>query len=138
MAAPSDRLQSDGQSVSSLWRHRDFMRLWSAETVSQLGSQVTLLALPLTAILLLRASAFQIGLLGTIEFLPFILIGLPAGVWVDRLRRRPILIIGDLGRAVALASIPIAYKLDVLTLGQLYVVAFTTGVLTVFFDVAYQ
>ena len=114
------------------------MRLWSAETVSQLGSQVTLLALPLTAILLLRASAFQIGLLGTVEFLPFILIGLPAGVWVDRLRRRPILIIGDLGRAVALASIPIAYKLDVLTLGQLYVVAFTTGVLTVFFDVAYQ
>jgi MFS family permease len=130
---------SDGvQPASSLWRHRDFMRLWSAETVSQLGSQVTLLALPLTAILLLRASAFQVGLLGTIEFLPFILIGLPAGVWVDRLRRRPILIIGDLGRAVALASIPIAYKLDVLTLGQLYVVAFTTGVLTVFFDVAYQ
>jgi MFS family permease len=114
------------------------MNLWSAETVSQLGSQVTLLALPLTAILVLRASAFEIGLLGTVQFLPFLLVGLPAGVWVDRLHRRPILIIGDLGRAVALASIPLASAWDLLTLGQLYVVAFTTGVLTVFFDVAYM
>jgi MFS family permease len=123
---------------TSLWRRRDFMNLWSAESVSQLGSQVTLLALPLTAILVLEASPFQVGLLGTIQFLPFILVGLPAGVWVDRLRRRPILIVGDLGRAVALASIPAAYALDLLSLGQLYAVAFTTGVLTVFFDVAYM
>lgn len=123
---------------SSLWRHRDFMWLWSAETASQLGSQVTLLALPATAILLLQASAFQVGLLGTLEFLPFILIGLPAGVWVDRLRRRPILIVADLGRAVSLATIPLAYAFDGLSMGQLYVVAFTTGALTVFFDVAYM
>ena len=66
----------------SLWCHRDFMNLWSAETVSQVGSQVTLLALPLTAILVLRADAFELGLLGTAEYLPFILVGLPAGVWV--------------------------------------------------------
>ncbi len=122
----------------SLWRHPDFMKLWTAETISQLGTQVTLLALPLTAILILKASPFQVGLLGTVEFLPFILVGLPAGVWVDRLRRKPILIAGDLGRVAALASIPIAYELGVLHIGQLYVVAFVTGVLTVFFDVAYQ
>jgi MFS family permease len=135
---PVDEAPPARPPAESLWRHRDFMKLWSAQTVSQFGSQVTLLALPLTAILVLRASAFQVGLLGTVEFLPFILIGLPAGVWVDRLRRRPFLIFGDVGRAVALGSIPVAYGLDVLTMGQLYVVAFVSGVLTVFFDVAYQ
>ncbi|HEV8420741.1 MAG TPA: MFS transporter [Actinomycetota bacterium] len=122
----------------SLWRHPDFMKLWTAETISQLGTQVTLLALPLTAILILKATPFQVGLLGTLEFLPFILVGLPAGVWVDRLRRRPILIVGDLGRVLALGSIPVAYELGVLHIGQLYIVAFVTGVLTVFFDVSYQ
>jgi MFS family permease len=114
------------------------MKLWTAETVSQLGTQVTLLALPLTAILILKASPFEVGLLSTLEFLPFILVGLPAGVWVDRLRRRPILIVGDLGRVLSLGSIPVAYELGVLHIAQLYVVAFVTGVLTVFFDVAYQ
>jgi MFS family permease len=121
-----------------LWRHRDFMRLWGAETVSQLGTQVTLLALPLTAVLILDATPFEVGLLGTAEFLPFLLVGLPAGVWVDRLRRRPILIAGDLGRAIALGSIPLAYELGALHIVQLYIVAFVTGVCTVFFDVAYQ
>src|SRR5213594_4254688 len=101
----------------SLWRHRDFMKLWTGETISQLGTQVTLLALPLTAILILKAGPFQVGLLATVEFLPFILIGLPAGVWVDRLPRRPILIVGDLGRAAALGSIPIAYRLHILHIG---------------------
>jgi len=122
----------------SLWRHADFMKLWTGETISQLGTQITFLALPLTAILLLEATPFQVGLLGTFEFLPFILVGLPAGVWVDRLRRRRILIAGDLGRVIALGSIPIAYEFGVLHIGQLYVVAFVTGVFTVFFDVAYQ
>lgn len=122
----------------SLWRHADFMKLWTAETISQLGTQVTLLALPLTAILILHASPFEVGLLGSLEFLPFILVGLPAGVWVDRLRRRPILIAGDLGRALTLGSIPVAYELHHLTIWQLYIVAFLTGVLTVFFDVSYQ
>jgi MFS family permease len=123
---------------SSLWRHRDFMRLWAAETVSQFGTAVTLLALPLVAINHLHATAFQVGALSAVEFAPFILVGLPAGVWVDRLRRKPILLTGDLGRALVLASIPIAYELDALTIGHLYVAAFLTGVLTVFFDVAYQ
>src|SRR5919198_758989 len=126
------------RSRKSLWRDADFMRLWTAESVSRLGSQVSLLALPLVAITVLHASTFEVGLLSTVEFAPFILVGLPAGVWVDRLRRRPVLIVGDLGRAFALASLPIAYWLDVLTIGQLYAVGFVTGVLTVFFDVAYQ
>jgi MFS family permease len=121
-----------------LWRHPDFLKLWSAETISQVGSQVTGLALPLVAIITLDVSAFEVALLGVIEFAPFILVSLPAGVWVDRLPRRPILIVGDLGRAVLLATIPIAYGLDVLTIWQLYVVGFLFGVLTVFFDVAYM
>jgi MFS family permease len=130
--------RAESAAPPSLWRHADFMKLWTAETISQLGTQVTLLALPLTAILILKATPFQVGLLSTIEFLPFILVGLPAGVWVDRLRRRPILIVGDLGRVFSLGSVPIAYELGVLHIAQLYVVAFVTGVLTVFFDVAYQ
>jgi MFS family permease len=122
----------------SLWRHRDFLKLWTGDSISQLGTQVTVLALPLTAILVLKANAFQLGVLTAVEFLPFILIGLPAGVWVDRLPRRPILILGDLGRALVLGSIPIAYSLHRLHIVQLYAVAFLTGVFTVFFDVAYQ
>jgi MFS family permease len=114
------------------------MKLWTGETISQIGTQITFLALPLTAILILKATPFQVGLLGTLEFLPFILVGLPAGVWVDRLRRRRILIAGDLGRVIALGSIPIAYELGMLHIAQLYLVAFVTGIFTVFFDVAYQ
>jgi MFS family permease len=121
-----------------LWRHPDFVKLWSAETISQFGTQVSFLAIPLIAVIVLNASPFEVALLGTIEFLPFILFTLPAGVWVDRLRRRPILILGDLGRAISLLSIPVAYELHALTIYQLYVVAFVNGILTVFFDVAWQ
>jgi MFS family permease len=122
----------------SLFYHRDFRNLWAAETISQFGTQVSLLALPLVAALVLKVSPFEFALLGTFEFLPFVLVSLPAGVWVDRLRRRPILIVGDLGRAISLASVPIAYFLGVLTIWQLYLVGFINGVLTVFFDVSYQ
>jgi len=124
--------------TGGLWRHGDFLKLWSAETISQFGSQVGQLALPLAAILVLDASAFEVAALGTVQFLPFILFTLPAGVWVDRLPRRPILIIGDLGRAVLLATIPIAYVADALTLVHLFVVAFLVGIFQVFFDVAYM
>jgi MFS family permease len=121
-----------------LWRHGDFLRLWTGETISQFGSQISQLAIPFTAIVVLDATAFQVAALTTVEFLPFIVFTLPAGVWVDRMRRRGILIAGDLGRAVLLGSIPIAYLFDVLTLGQLFVVGFLVGICTVFFDVAYQ
>ncbi|HEX5148458.1 MAG TPA: MFS transporter [Candidatus Limnocylindrales bacterium] len=129
MTAPAGR---------SLLRHPDFLKLWTAETVSVFGTQVTLLALPIVAASILNVTPFEFGLLATIEFLPFIFLSLPAGVWVDRLRRRPILIIGDLGRAISLISIPIAYGAGVLSIWQLYVVGFVNGCLTVFFDVAYQ
>ena len=121
-----------------LWRHSDFMKLWGAETVSQLGTHVSVLALPFVAIIVLEASAFEVALLGVVELAPFILISLPAGVWVDRLRRRPILVVSDLGRALLLASIPVAHWLDALTIWQLYIVGFAVGIFTVFFDVSYQ
>jgi MFS family permease len=120
-----------------LWRDADFLRLWGAATVSQVGSQISLIALPLVAVLVLEASAFQVALLTTFDFLPFLLFGLPAGVWVDRLPRRPVMIATDLGRAVALLTIPLAYTADVLTLGQLYAVGFLVGVMTVFFELAH-
>jgi MFS family permease len=119
-----------------LWRDRDFLSLWGAATVSQLGSQVTLIALPLVAVLVLDASAFQVALLTAFDFLPFLLFGLPAGVWIDRLARRPVMVATDLGRALVLVTIPLAYAADALTLAQLYVVGFVVGVLTVFFELA--
>jgi MFS family permease len=124
--------------TGGLWRHPDFVRLWSAQTVSQFGTQFTQLALPLVAIDVLHVSAFEVAALTTVEFLPFLLVSLPAGVWVDRLRRRPILVVGDLSRAVLLASVPIVYWLGHLTMVQLYIVGFLVGIATVFFDVAYQ
>jgi len=122
----------------SLLRHPDFLKLWTAETASVFGSAITQLALPLIAATVLDVTPFEFGLLTTIEFLPFILLSLPAGVWVDRLRRRPILIAGDVGRAIAIASIPVAFYFDALTIWQLYIVGFVNGCLTVFFDVAWQ
>jgi MFS family permease len=121
-----------------LWRHADFLKLWSSETVSQFGTQVTELALPLVAIVTLDVSAFEVALLGVIELAPFILISLPAGVWVDRMPRKQILVVADIGRALLLATIPLAYWLDALSIWQLYAVGFAFGALTVFFDVAYQ
>jgi MFS family permease len=121
-----------------LLRQVDFRRLWVGETISQFGSQVSMLAIPYIATVLLKATAFEVALLGAIEFLPFLLFTLPAGAWVDRMRRRPILISGDLARLVALGTIPFAWGLGELTIWQLYVVAFVTGIATVFFDVAYQ
>ena len=113
-----------------------FRRLWFGQTVSQFGSQITVLALPLTAVLILHASTFQVGLLTTAGFAPWLLIGLPAGVWVDRVRRKPVMIAADAARVLVLASVPAAYALGALTLAQLYVVTFACGVATVFFDVA--
>ena len=103
-----------------------------------LGTQLSEIAIPVIAVLLLRVSPFEVALLGTFQFLPFLLFTLPAGVWVDRLPRRLILVSGDLGRGLLLATIPVAYALGALTIWQLYTVAFANGVLTVFFDIADQ
>jgi MFS family permease len=122
----------------ALWAHKDFLKLWTGQTISEFGSQVSQLAIPWVALVTLNATAFEVASLGTVEFLPFVLFTLPAGVWVDRLHRRSVLIVGDLGRALLLSSIPIAYVTGHLTLAQLYVVGFLVGIHTVFFDVAYQ
>ncbi len=123
---------------SGLWRQPDFLKLWVGQTVSLLGSQVSLLALPLTAALTLKASATQMGVLQAVEYLPWLLVTLFAGVWIDRARRRPILIGADLGRALVLSTIPVAGFLHVLRIDDLYVVAFLVGLCTVFFSVAYN
>ena len=136
--APSLPLEAASRGRLGLLRHPDFARLWTAETISQFGTQISLFAVPFTAITFLSADAFQVATLGTVEFLPFLLFTLPAGAWIDRLRRRPILISGDLVRAVSLASIPLAYLLGGLTIWQLYIVGFVNGIATVFFDGAYQ
>lgn len=122
----------------SLWRHRDFLRLWAGDSISQIGTMVSLIALPLLAIKVLDATPFEVGLLTTFETLAFLLVGLPAGAWIDRMRRRNVLVTADVGRALLLGSLPAAWYLDLLTLPQLYAVALLTGVLTVFFDVSYQ
>ncbi|HJX67703.1 MAG TPA: MFS transporter [Candidatus Limnocylindrales bacterium] len=122
----------------SLWRHRDFVKLWSAATVSVLGSQVTAIALPYIALTMLGASVLEVSALAAVEMLPFLLFTLPAGAWLDRTRRRPVLIAADIGRGVVLLSVPLAYVLDALSLWQLYAVAFAAGTLTAFFDVADQ
>jgi MFS family permease len=120
-----------------LWRHPDFMKLWLGQTVSQFGSHITGAALPFVAFLTLGATPVQLGILGAMGSLPILLFGLVAGVWVDRLRRRPILIGADLGRALILGTIPLAAVLGALRIELLYVVAALVGILTVFFDVAY-
>src|ERR671938_741875 len=106
-----------------LWRHYDFLKLWNARTVSELGTQVSQLALPTIAILILHANPVQVGLLGALERIPFPVLGLFAGVWADRIKRKPLMIITDAGRGLALLSIPVAAVLGALTMMQLYVVA---------------
>jgi MFS family permease len=121
-----------------LWRHRNFLLLWSGQTVSEMGSAVTQLALPLTAVVVLRASTFEVGLLTSAATLAFALIALPAGAIVDRHTKRRLMIWCDLARMLIIGSVPIAAAFGALTLGQLYAVAVTAGVCTVFFDVSYQ
>jgi MFS family permease len=121
-----------------LLREVDFRRLWIGETISQFGSQVSMLAIPFIATVLLGATPLEIAVLSALQFLPFVLFTLPAGAWLDRMLRRPVLISGDLARMIALATISIAWAFGVLTMWQLYLVSFVSGIATVFFDVAYQ
>jgi len=124
--------------TGGLWSHPDFLKLWTGQSISEVGSQVSQLAIPWLAAVGLHASPITFSLLGVLGFLPFILFALPAGVWVDRLRRRQILIVGDSARAVLLSLIPILWALEVLRIWHLLVLQFVIGVFTVFFDVAYQ
>ncbi|NEA17569.1 MFS transporter [Streptomyces halstedii] len=122
----------------SLWAHRDFRQLWAGQTVGQFGTYVGQTVLPLLAATTLKASPFQMGVLTAAGTAAFLLIGLPTGVLVDRIRRRPVMLTADFVRAGLLFTVPLAVWAGALTLGHLIAVAFLVGVATVFFDVAYQ
>jgi MFS family permease len=122
-----------------LLRERDFRNFWLGQTISLFGDQVSLIALPLAAVLVLDAGAADMGLLTAAAYAPHLLLSLPAGVWLDRVARRlRVMIAADIARALLFASVPLAYALDVLTLGQLYAVAFLAGCLAVFFDISFS
>lgn len=136
---PSDDAPVAGSTAARdlpLWRDQSFLAVWSASTVSIFGSLITRTALPFAAILVLNAGPLEISAIRSAELIAGLIVGLVAGAWVDRLRRRPILIWADLGRAVLLGSIPIAFVLGELSLPHLLFVAFAAAVLSTFFDVA--
>jgi MFS family permease len=124
--------------ATPVWRQPDFLKLWGGETISLFGTQITVLALPLTAVLTLDAGASELGVLNAARFAPFIAVILFAGVLVDRRQRHPILLQTNLGRALLIALVPAAAFTGLLSMELLYVVGFLVGVLTVFFDTAYQ
>ena len=124
--------------VASLWSNRDFMKLWSGQTISELGSRITRDGLPLAAVMVLHAGPFEMGILRAVGGAAVLVFGLYAGLWVDRLRRRPIMVLADIGRALCLGAIPVAAFAHRLTMPLLYVITAVAGILTVFFDVAYQ
>nr|MDP9491930.1 MFS transporter [Actinomycetota bacterium] len=122
-----------------LLRQPEFLKLWAAQSISQLGDQVTLLALPLVAVLTLDASAAQMGFLVAAELMPHLLFSLFAGVFIERVRsRRRLMIAADVGRFVLLVSIPLAAAFDVLTFAQLFAVAFGVGTFAVMFDISWS
>jgi Na+/melibiose symporter-like transporter len=121
-----------------LWRNSDFLKLWVGQTITQIGSQVSFLAFPLIAVTVLDATPAQMAVLTAVGALPALVVGLHAGALVDRHRRRPILIATDLGRAALLCLIPLAWAFDALTVPLLYAVALASGLLGLFFDLAYQ
>ncbi len=123
---------------TGLWLDSDFLKLWFGQAVSQIGSRITREGLPLTAVVLLNASPYQMGLLSGVTAAAVLLFGLFAGAWADRLRRRPILIATDMGRALLLSTVPLAALMHRLSMGHLYTVAAIGGLLTVLFDVSYQ
>jgi len=129
--------QRDDETASSLWRHADFLKLWTGQTISELGSVVTRTAIPLAALLVLGAGPMEMALLVVAGSLAILLVGFFAGAWVDRLRRRPLLIGTDAIRSLLLLSIPIAYAAGVLRMEQLYLVTFLEGCLGTLFQAAY-
>ncbi len=138
MAQNTADKQGSSTHFGALWHHADFLKLWIGESVSLIGSQVTLLALPLTAVFLLKATSWQLGLLSAAGSAPFLFLSLFAGVWVDHRRRRPTLIFTNVGRMILLGLIPILALLGWLRMEELYLIACLVGCLTVFFYLAYQ
>ena len=123
---------------TGLWRHHDFLKLWAGQTISLFGTLVGNLSLTFVAIIFLNATPIQVALLNAAKLAPGLVVGLFAGVWVDRLRRRPVMIVMDIGRAATLGMIPVLAAVHHLTIGLLYAIVLIVSVLTVFFDVAYR
>jgi Na+/melibiose symporter-like transporter len=134
----SDSGTAAGDRSRSVWRNQDFVKLWAGQSFSQFGSQVTMLALPLAAIITLRATPIQVGALNALQNAPFLVLALFAGVLADRLERRRIMLGADVGRALVLGSVPLAATAGFLRIEWLYAVAFLTGCMTVLFQVCYQ
>lgn len=124
--------------ASRLGRNRSFLWFWTGEGISQLGTQFSQLAIPVLAVSLLGATEFQVGVLGAAETAAFLVVGLPAGAWIDRMLKRRVMIVADLVRALALAAVPILFFAGALQIWHLYVVGAVVGMATVFFDVSYQ
>jgi MFS family permease len=125
-------------STPTLLRNRSFQWFWAGEGVSQFGTQFTALALPVLAVSLLGATEWQVGVLGAAGTAAFLVVGLPAGAWIDRMLKRRVMITADLVRAVALAAVPALWFAGALEMWHLYIVGGILGVATVFFDVCYQ
>lgn len=125
------------QRRTSLWKNPDFVKLWLGQTVSNFGSGITGIALPLTAVLVLGATPAQMGVLGAANGLAVLTVSPIGGVWVDRIRRRPLLMAADLGRAALLTTVPLAALFGWLRIEQLYIVAALVGILTVLFNIAH-
>ncbi|MFE1838788.1 MFS transporter [Streptomyces sviceus] len=139
MPSFSSTVSDSGRPVPSrLWRDGDFRSLWVGQTASQLGEHTSLLVLPLFAVLTLDAGAGELGVLRAVGQAPILLLSLFVGAWVDRWRTRTVMVLSDAGRALALGAAALAGLLGGLGLPALYVVVFAVGVLSVFFDVAYQ
>lgn len=122
----------------SLWRDRNFTTMWTGQALSQFGAQITELAIPVLAVLLLNATEWEVGVLNAANLAAFLVVGLPAGAWIDRMRKRHVMIWADLVRAIALSTLPILAMFGALQMWHLYVVALIMGIATVFFDVSYQ
>ncbi|MFI5588220.1 MFS transporter [Amycolatopsis sp. NPDC051758] len=121
-----------------LWRHRDFRLLWAGETTSRLGSNVTTVALPLVAVLVLHAGTVTVSLIAAAAWVPWLVLGLPAGAWIDRLPHRPVMLLCDVVSALLFVSVPVAAWLGRLTTAHLVVVALLTGACSVLFTTAYR
>jgi MFS family permease len=132
------RVPSPARRDPGLWQHRNFMTLWAGQALNETGSAVSSIAVPLTAVAVLNASTLAVGLLQAAQMAPYLLVALPAGMAVDRLRKRRLMVLCDVVSAVLMATIPVAYLLGLLTMAQLWAVALLCGVTSVFFDVAYQ
>ena len=135
MTRQSETLSPAGESVPSIWRSADFVKFWAGMNISLLGSQVASLAYPLLAVVTLQATPTQMGMIRATGLVASVIVGPFAGVWIDRLRRRPLLLAVDAGLAIITLTVPVAALFGLLRIEQLYVVQFLTGTLSIIGDV---